>query len=44
MTPSCGTIQMKAIDQYFHVLQSIVLHEMAVNFNSGENPNVGPLK
>ena len=31
----CVTIQMKAIEQYFHVVLFIMLHKVVATFNSG---------
>ena len=32
--PSCVTIQMKAIEQYFHVVLFIMLYNVVLNFKS----------
>jgi len=34
MKPLCVTIQMKAIEQYFHVVLFIVLYKMVLAFKS----------
>ena len=34
MTPYCVTIQMKAIDEYFHVVLFIMLRKVVLNFKS----------
>ena len=34
MKPSCVTIQMKAIEQYFHVVLFIMLHKIAPSLTS----------
>jgi len=34
MKPWCGTIQMKAIEQYFHVVLFIMLHKVVLAFKS----------
>ena len=34
MKPKCVTIQMKAIDQYFHVVLFIILYKVALTFKS----------
>ena len=34
MKPDCVTIQMKATEQYFHLLLSIVLYKVVLTFKS----------
>jgi len=34
MKPKCVTIQMKAIEQYLHVVQFIMLYKMVLTFLS----------
>ena len=34
MKPSCVTIQMKAIEQYFHVVLFIMLYKVVLTFRS----------
>ena len=34
MKPQCMTIQMKAIEQYFHVLLFIMLYKVVLTFKS----------
>ena len=34
MKPTCVTIQMKATEQYFHVVLFIALYEVVLTFNS----------
>ena len=34
MKPQCVTIQMKAIEQYFHVLLFIMLYKVVLTFKS----------
>ena len=34
MKPQCVTIQMKAIEQYFHVVLFIMLYKVVLNFKS----------
>ena len=35
MKPWCVTIQMKAIEQYFHVVLFIMLHNVVLTLESG---------
>ena len=38
MKPQCVTIQMKAIEQCFHVVLFIILHEVVLTFESVVKP------
>ena len=38
MKPYCVTIQMKAIEQYFHVVLFIMLHRVVLTFKSVDKP------
>ena len=38
MKPQFVTIQMKAIEQYFHVVLFIMLYKVVLTFKSGWNP------
>ena len=38
MKPQCVTIQMKAIEQYFHVVLFIMLYKVVLTFKSVDKP------
>ena len=40
MKPKCVTIQMKAIEQYFHVVMFIMLYKVVLTFKSVDETQV----
>ena len=40
MKPKCVTIQMKAIEQYFHVVRFIMLYKVVLTFKSVDKSQV----